>query len=101
MAYELYIYFRASANHAEAVQAAVTAMQSRLRAEFPGLQARLLRRTGASAGHDTWMETYAMAPTAGAVVVDDALGATLAQRAAAWCDLLEGPRHVEVFEPCA
>lgn len=93
---ELYVYFKAPACHAAAVLAAVMDMQSRLRNEVPGLQARLLKRIDAASGLHTWMETYASTDGVGA-----ALGSTIEQRAAAWSDLLEGPRHTEVFEACA
>lgn len=101
MTRELYVYFRAALRRADAVQAAVTAMQAQLRSEIPGLQARLLQRIDASSGQHTWMETYAIDPAAGADGVTEALGSTIEQRAAAWRDLIEGTRHVEVFGACA
>ena len=98
---ELYVYFRAPAHQADAVQVAVTDMQQQLRREIPGLQARLLMRIDASSGQHTWMEIYALPPEAGAGGMTEALGSTIEQRAAAWRDLLDGPRHVEVFVACA
>ncbi len=97
---ELYVYFKAPARQADAVQAAVMEMQSRLRSEVPGLQARLLRRDKAADAVDTWMETYAL-PDGGAAGVTDTLGATIEQRAIAWSALRDGPRHIEVFDACA
>ena len=96
MTRELYVYFRAPVSRADAVRAAAMEMQLRLRGEIPGLQARLLKRPEVSNGHDTWMETYASADG-----VSDALGSTIEQRAAAWCELLDGSRHVEAFDTCA
>ena len=93
---ELYVYFKAPASHAAAVMSAVTDMQSRLRSEVPGLQARLLKRIDAANGLHTWMETYTSADGVG-----EALGSTIEQWAVAWSDLLEGPRHTEVFDACA
>ena len=101
MTRELYVYFRAAPSRADAVQAAVTSMQAQLRREIPGLQARLLQRVDASGGQHTWMETYAIAPSASAEGVTEALGSTIEQQAAAWRHLLDGPRHVEVFSACA
>ncbi|MDL2336488.1 MAG: DUF4936 family protein [Pseudomonadota bacterium] len=101
MTRELCIYFRAAPDNADAVRVAVVEMQSRLRGDFPGLQARLLRRTDASRGFDTWMETYAIPSDAGSRGVTDVLGSTIERRAAAWGALLDGPRHIESFEPCA
>ena len=101
MTRELYVYFRADRGQASAVRAAVTDMQARLRSEVPGLQARLLKRMESSGGQDTWMETYAISLAAGAEGVTEALGSTIEQRAAAWRDLLDGQRHIEVFSSCA
>lgn len=101
MTRELYVYFRASPSRADAVQAAVTGMQAQLRREIPGLKARLLQRIDESGAQHTWMETYAMAPTVSADGVTEALGSTIEQRAAAWRDLVDGTRHVEVFGACA
>ena len=98
---ELYVYYRVPVHEVEALQLAVTAMQERLRQEFPGLQARLLRRTDGDSALDTWMETYAMPVAASAVGVCDALHTTIEKHAAAWQHLCEGPRHTEVFDACA
>jgi hypothetical protein len=101
MTRELYVYFRAASSRSDAVWAAAADMQARLRGEIPGLQARLLRRLDASGGHDTWMETYAMEPAVDSGGVSATLGSAIEQRAAAWSNLLDGPRHVEVFGACA
>lgn len=98
---ELYVYYRAPAHQADQLQAAVTAMHDRLRLDVPGLQARLLRRTDQSTGLDTWMETYALLPSAAGVGVGPALGERIEQLASPWQHLCNGPRHTEAFEPCA
>ena len=101
MSQELYVYYRVAVRDADALRIAVTEMQNRLRREFPGLQARLLRRTDQAEGWDTWMETYAVSPAASAGGISEALCATIEQRAVAWRHLCDGPRHTEVFDACA
>jgi hypothetical protein len=96
---ELYVYFRADATRADAVRTAVTAMQAQLRCEFPGLQARLLRRPDSSGGQHTWMETYAMLQDAH--LGGELMTSTIEQRALPWRDLLDGARHIEVYDACA
>ena len=102
---ELYVYYRVATRDADALRLAVNAMHDRLRRTHPGLQARLLRRTDALTGEDTWMETYAMPSSIGApeaaVGVGDELCARIGHEASAWQHLRAGPRHTEVFEPCA
>lgn len=92
---ELFIYYRCPAAADAAVQQAALAMQARLCARHPALQARLLRRPP-SGPATTWMEVYA-APGG----VDEALAADIEAEAAALGPWLEGPRHVEVFHACA
>ena len=101
MSRELFVYYRVPAHQADALRVAVTEMHDRLRRDVPCLQARLLRRTDQAADVDTWMETYAMSPAAGAGDVSDGLRATIEQRAATWRHLCDGPRHTEVFDSCA
>ena len=101
MSRELFVYYRVPVPQADALRVAVTEMHDCLRREVPGLQARLLRRTDQAADVDTWMETYAMSPAAGAGDVSDGLRATIEQRAATWRHLCDGPRHTEVFDSCA
>lgn len=101
MSRELYVYYRVPAHEADAVRLAVTEMHDGLRREFPGVQARLLRRIDQAAAVDTWMETYAMPSAASAGGVSDALRATIEQHAAAWRHLCDGARHTEVFDACA
>lgn len=102
---ELFVYYRVATQDADSLRLAVSAMHARLSHAHPGLQARLLRRTDALAGEDTWMETYAAPASSGAqeaaVGVSDELCARIEHEAAAWQHLCAGPRHTEVFEPCA
>lgn len=98
---ELYVYYRVAPQHADALMLAVSAMQDRLRHAHPGMQARLLRRTDEIAGVDTWMEIYALPTTTGDAGVDETTRACIEHEAAAWQHLCAGPRHTEVFEPCA
>jgi hypothetical protein len=98
---ELYVYYRVPVHAAEALRRAVSEMQDRLRCEFPGLQARLLRRTDQAGVWDTWMETYAMPSAADTGGVSDALRVTIEQQAADWRHLCDGPRHTEVFDASA
>ncbi len=86
-----YVYYRVDAGDADAAVAAAQAVQARLRAEHPGLQAELLKRPGLRDGQVTLMETYAFAPQQDAAAVES-------QAAAATAGWRRGPRHVEVFE---
>ena len=113
MSSELYVYYRVPVSNADALRGVVTEMHRQLRHDVPGLQARLLRRSDPSEGLDTWLETYAMRPEAGApgdggtggvsstCGVSDALRNTIEQRAAAWAGLCDSARHSEVFDACA
>lgn len=98
---ELYVYYRAAALNADALQVAVSAMHDHLRQSYPGLHARLLRRTDTAAGVDTWMETYTRPQGLNTGGVTDAMCAHIEQEAAASHHLRAGPRHTELFEPCA
>ncbi|MCW7540620.1 DUF4936 family protein [Aquabacterium sp. A7-Y] len=92
----LFIYYRiASADAALALRAA-GAMQDALRARHPGLQAELWRRPQEKDGVQTWMEIYMQAEGVGPV-----LEAEIAAAAEALSPWLQGPRHTEVFVPCA
>jgi len=96
---ELFIYYRARTADAIAVQSEVLALQRRLRALEPGLEARLLRRPEPADDWQTWMETYALPGHPDGV--SEALEQTIERLAAGelsrWCTA----RHVEVFVSCA
>ena len=57
---EIYIYYRARPEHGQALVDAVCAMQQGLRAAWPGLGARLLRRPELREGLVPWMEAYTL-----------------------------------------
>ncbi len=91
---------------AEAALRAAAAVQRALRAQWPGLHARLYRREPEAVGRGaTVMETYAWSPGPAAdplgaarfeLAFDAALDAA-GQALAPWCD---GGRHAEVFTRC-
>ncbi len=98
---ELFVYYRVRVADTAAVQAAAQAMQAQLRAQHPGLIARLMRRADVPATNETWMETYAVDPAHAADGVNAALEAAIDRAAIALQPLLAGPRHTEVFIACA
>jgi hypothetical protein len=99
---ELFVYYRADVQQAQAVATAVAAMQSALRQDIPGLQARVLRRPEPNAdSQHTWMETYALDESHHPAGIDDACARLIEARAAVWSELRSGPRHQEVFLACA
>lgn len=94
---ELYVYYRVPRATVVSAHAAVTAAQAALRADHPGLLARLLRRDGAlPADAQTWMETYTRPVSAAGV--DAALQAAIDAAAAPLLAFIDGPRHVEAFD---
>ncbi|WP_374565545.1 DUF4936 family protein [Ideonella sp.] len=101
-----FIYYRVHLADLAAVVAAAREGQRALCGAHPGLTATLMQRPSSAASPDsppqmTMLETY-RAPldwpadrvAAMPAAIDHALGAALAP----W---LQGPRHLEVFEPCA
>jgi hypothetical protein len=97
---ELFIYYRATPENADALQDAVARLQHELKARHPGLQARLLRRPEAADGLHTWMETYAAPHHKNGI--SDTLHAEIERAAGrAVAPLISGPRHTEVFDACA
>ena len=97
---ELYVYFHAPVDRAIEIDAAVRGMQQRLGSSFPGLKVALLRRPDDGSGRHTWMEIYAWAGGRVDESTDDAFRQVLTREAAGWQHLLDGPRHLEVFERC-
>jgi len=93
---ELFIYYRVRAADAQAAQAAVSQLHAQLRATYPRLGARLLRRPADETGSQTWMETYA-SPDG----ITDAMQARIESGALMLAPLIDGPRHTEVFVACA
>jgi hypothetical protein len=100
---ELFIYYRVDSVHAVALRQAIHGWQAGLRAECPGLIARLLVRADETPqGMETWMETYAMDAGTSAHGIDDALAARIAREAGALCGgRIAGARHLEAFRACA
>lgn len=92
----LFIYYRIASADAAAARAVVEAMQDTLRERHAGLQAALWRRPQEKDGMQTWMETYTHPEG-----VNEAIEADIAAAALALSPRVQGPRHVEVFVPCA
>jgi hypothetical protein len=96
---QLFVYYRVAAPDLGACVQAARSFQAELQRTHPDLQCALLQRPAAedAGGQRTLMETYARPGG-----IDAALQAHIAQAAAtALALLVAGPRHVEVFEPCA
>lgn len=96
---EVYVYYRIALSDLAAVEQAVRDVQCRWCARHSRSHARLLRRAadGAPDGFVTLMETYAQ-PGGVSAAMQAALEAELGAVLAPW---LRGPRHVELFVPCA
>lgn len=92
----LFIYYRVASVDAVAAGPAVQHLQSRLCRTWPGLQAQWFRRPEEKDGMQTWMEIYAR--PGGITAEVQAHIEEEARVLAPWC---RGPRHVEVFVPCA
>lgn len=92
----LFIYYRIALTDAPAALAVARAVQQGLRERHPGLVAGLWRRPETKDGMQTWMETYTHADG-----VDEALAHHIETAAQALAPWRQGPRHVEVFVPCA
>ena len=93
---ELFVYYRIRSNDAAAARAAGPRVQAQLRRDDPQLSARLLRRPEEENGLQTWMEIYAA--DAG---ISEETQARIEAAAQALLPMLDGPRHTEVFIPCA
>jgi hypothetical protein len=92
---ELYTYWRADAADASAVRDAVMALQSALRADWSGLEARLLVRPELDgAGRHTWMEIYRRPSPGLDTATIEAIEARAAAATARW---IRGARHRELF----
>ena len=89
-----FVYYRVLEDQLAPAVAAARAMQQRLAAEHPGLEAAMLRRPEAGDGQVTLMETY-RSPWGIGPVLGDAIEAD----AAALSGWIDGTRHVEEFEP--
>lgn len=87
---DLYIYYTARAELADALTARVLEMQARLAAKC-GVAASLKRRPAEKDGRHTWMEVYQAVPEGFDAILDDAV------EQSALATLIEGERHVEYF----
>ena len=101
-----FIYYRVHLDDLPAVVAAAREGQRALCSAHPGLSASLMQRPSSSASPDsppqmTLLETYRAAldwPADQAAALPATIDTTLGAALAPW---LQGPRHLEVFEPCA
>ena len=101
-----FIYYRVHLDDLAAVVAATREGQRALCDAHPGLAASLMQRPSSSASPDsppqmTMLETYRAAldwPADQAAALPAAIDSTLGAALTPW---LQGPRHLEVFEPCA
>ena len=98
---ELFIYYRADPAQREFVASAVADFQARLRARYPWLVTRLLRRPELTDGLETWMETYSADRSLRINGVSAEVQADIEQHALVIAPCLGSPRHVEVFVACA
>ncbi len=92
---ELYVWYRVAPAQAAAARRAVLALQAELRADTPGLVARLLIRAEPGGPVQTWMESYAL-PESGHGI-GSALEAVIADRALIAVPFIDGERHAEAF----
>ena len=93
----LFIYYRVATAQAQPARQDVQAMQAALCGRHAGLTAELMRRPGEKDGLQTWMELYSHPAGVGTELeAEIAKAAEPIQR-----DWIHGPRHAEVFVPCA
>jgi Domain of unknown function (DUF4936) len=99
---ELFIYYRCEEHQGTRVLQLVGEFQAQLTLQWPALNARLLRRPELHMGRITWMETYSMDDARRHPQgVDVAMQSLIEEAARVLLGVIDGPRHVEVFEPCA
>lgn len=91
---QAFVYYRVRAADATLAIVAATAFQAELRLSMPGVIATLSRRVDDDRETATLMETYRGADDARQRAIEQQANDALAR----W---LVGPRHVEVFAPCA
>jgi hypothetical protein len=98
-----FIYYRVLPGDLPRAVEAVRGAQTRLCEEQPGLRASLMRKAPAAGAREpmTLLETYSVAidwPDGHAAALPSAIEHIVGAAVAPW---LQGPRHLEVFEPCA
>ena len=94
---DLYIYYRVAPGQARQLTHAAVAMQERLRSQ-DGVAAALKRRPPSGQDALTFMEIYTAVPAGFQPVLERAV------QEAGLAALIQGSRHVEIFEdavPCA
>jgi len=94
---ELYVYYRVAQADVQAAQQTVHAFQQRLRERYPGLVARVLRRSDERADGVTLMEVYAF-DDGQRTGIHPGLRSGIEEAAAALAPLLSSPRHSEAFD---
>ncbi|NBD20063.1 DUF4936 family protein [Aquabacterium fontiphilum] len=94
----LFVYYRVPAAHQQAWLEAVQAMQHGMRARWPGLVARLMRRSDdvKADAPATWMEVYEHPEGIGGAFEADLL-AEVDRLPLQWI----GERHIERFTDCS
>lgn len=96
-----FIYYRVRRSDVSSAVAAVRAAQHRLCEAQPGLAATLMQRPSSDEAEVTLLESYSVAagwPETRLAAVPSAIEAAVATAAEHW---QRGPRHLEVFSPCA
>jgi hypothetical protein len=101
-----FIYYRLQDKQLAGALAVVRSMQQQLKARYPALQTRVMRRPGSPDGRVTLMETYTLDAACPSTLEQAALAALVLadiERTAALAlqGWLLGERHVETFLPCA
>ncbi|NML63503.1 DUF4936 family protein [Massilia sp. RP-1-19] len=87
---DLYIYYKVSERHADALELRLRIMQAELGA-LSGVYGEIKRRPDSRDGLQTWMEIYAGTGDDFDAALSDA------ERDAALSELIEGERRTEVF----
>jgi hypothetical protein len=87
---DLYIYYRADCEHAQALQTQVPAMQAALAKDY-GIAVAFKRRPEEKDGQNTWMEVYLAVPQ------DFETALARAVTRAKLDSLIDGKRHTEYF----
>lgn len=96
-----FIYYRIDPVELTAVLSVVRRLQQQWCADHPGARAAVLQRSEPDRITLTLMEIYAPAPGQAPQALEPALQALQATATDALAPWLHGPRHLEVFEPCA
>jgi hypothetical protein len=98
-----FLYYRVLPGDLPRAVEAVRGAQTRLCEEQPGLRAALMQKAPAAGAREpmTLLEIYSVAiewPVGLAAALPEAIEQIVGAAVAPW---LQGPRHLELFEPCA